>query len=125
MVRRFGVADAAFVATSLTAVGSEIVLDEGFHDVVFNLANTGQALNDFALQVKAHKDGSFHTIISGATWGTVAGNLKEFVGALNTLASGAAGYAHVEVGPVYSVRFMASIASGTTAITILAQASTR
>ena len=102
-----------------------VYLDQGYTkrgltNITFELANGhgSVALADFALLVQPHPSAGWHTIISGSTWNTVAGNLKEVVGTLNTLAAGASGFAHVSIGPVYGFKFQAKSASGTVPVTI-------
>jgi len=65
------------------------------------------ALADFALFVQASKNATPVNLISGATWGTVAGILKHKVGTINTLAADAEAYAYVDIGPCYSIQFQA------------------
>ena len=92
----------------------------GMTEILFQLANgagtPATALADFALLVRPHTSASYHTIISGATWGTVAGNLKGYVGALNTLAAAASGLGHVDIGPANAFKFQAKSA-GTDVLT--------
>ncbi len=104
-----------FIAGTLTDIGEPVEFyGQGVpQTIAFELSNTGAALTDFALLAKMSPDASgYQTLISGATWNTVAGNLKEVAGTLNTLASGSKGAAVVEIGPVYAFKFQASIGSG-------------
>ena len=127
-IGNFSVNDATFTATSLadivddTSSSAVIVLNGQDSDIVFELTNDGQILTDFALLVQPHKDAAFTIAISGSTWGTVAGILKHFVGALNTLADGATAMALVNVGPVHAIKFQAKIASSTTDVKVSGQA---
>jgi hypothetical protein len=97
---------------TLTDVGEPFVLDGLYEDIVFDVVNTGTNLTKFALLVKAHSSGSWQNYLQTTGWDTVAGTLKKFIGTLKTLATTASGFAHVNVGPVYAVKFQASIASG-------------
>lgn len=80
-----------------------------FTSTAFSVQNPDEsvALSDFAILVQPHPQSTAITLISGSTWGTVAGILKHKVGALNTLAAGATGYGYVDIGPCYSMAFMA------------------
>lgn len=100
------------VDESTPAEEAEMVLNGDFSQIALDLTNTGQNLTDFQMLGKVHRSGGWHVMITGATWNTVAGNLKEVVGTLNTLASGSAGMAVVETGPLYAVKFQAKIANG-------------
>lgn len=110
-------------ASTFTQLGKTLVLEKdpqldrnsfisvapgGFNRLMFTLRNNGTvALADFKLAVLIHKDAVEFDYISGATWGTVAGVLKYFKGALNTLGAGAYAHAYVDIGPVYAVKFYA------------------
>jgi hypothetical protein len=84
----------------------------GYTKLAFNVENRDSsiALADFALYIQASKDATALNVLSGSTWGTVAGILKHKVGALNTLAADAVGYAQVDIGPCYAIQFRAKSA---------------
>jgi len=115
--------DSYFIEGSLTDIfyasdtdaqntAAPIILFNEHPNLHINLTNTGAALTDFALLGQVYSGGDWHTLISGATWGTVAGTLKKYIGALNTLASGSAAYAYVDIGHLYAIKFQGKISSG-------------
>lgn len=81
----------------------------GFNSISLEVhnASASAALADFLMKVYPHKNSNAHTYISGATWGTVAGTLKKYVGAINTLAAAARAFAYVDIGPVWAIEFYA------------------
>lgn len=104
------------VGNTLEDVGDPIIdAHRGVTQIVFELENesAATALADFALLVRPHEEASYQTLISGATWGTVAGILKKYLGALNTLAAAAKGLAYVDIGPVNAFKFQAKVGSTT------------
>jgi hypothetical protein len=112
-------------ASELEGVGGALFLDGVLTEIAFEVSNEGDvALADFALQVKPHADGGWHTVISGQGWENGGIVLLPWVSDddVNALPSGSARAAMVHVGPVHSVRFLAQAASATTDVQILASA---
>lgn len=104
------------VGNTLEDVGDPIIdAHRGVTQIVFELENesAATALADFALLVRTHEEANYQTLISGATWGTVAGILKKYVGALNTLAAAGKALAYVDIGPVNAFKFQAKVNGST------------
>lgn len=90
-----------------------VVLNNDMPYVAIDVANLGAALTDFAILGQVDKDVStFHTLISGSSWQTLTGTLIRYIGTFNTLASGSSAHAYLDVGPMYAIKFRASIAAG-------------
>lgn len=102
--------------TSLSDIGDEIVLgqENGFTKMAFEVYNGATQFTNFALLGKAHRDGGFVILLSNTDWDTVAGILKHKVGTIKTLAATTRAFAYVELGPLYSIKFQAAVASSTT-----------
>lgn len=79
--------------------------DGGFTKICFDVTTQDSPLADFALIGRATRRSPSVTLISGSTWGTVAGILKHKVGSINTLAADSTAFAQVEIGPMYSIGF--------------------
>lgn len=73
--------------------------------------STSPALADFVLLVQPHPEATPSELLSGSGWASVAGPLKAVVGTINTLASGATGFASVDLGPNYAFAFQAKSAA--------------
>lgn len=116
-VYSFGLVNAAI--TALEDVGGENVVGGQVNEITFSLANTGQLLNALVLLVKPHKDSAFETWLSGSDWDTDGRIMRKQLGTIKTLASGATGMAFVVIGPVYSFKFQAGVASSTTSLVIV------
>lgn len=107
------------LGTSLTDIGSPIFPRCAVDKIGFQLFNAGtQAFADFALLVAWHKDsydaGQWTTWISGSAWGTVAGQVKAYTGALNTLAASDVGQASLgDMATPYAFKFQAKMNSST------------
>ncbi len=114
------------VGTTLEDIGDsgntdpEVILGGGYSRVSIQLTNTGaNALVNFELHAKTHKDASFQVILTGAGWGTIAGRLLNFDGALNTLAAAAAAAtALINVEGFYHIKFQADADTGGSGVTI-------
>lgn len=117
IVYSFGMTNAAI--TALEDVGDEKIVDGQVNEITFSLANTGQALDALVLLVKPHKDSAFETWLSGTDWDTDGRIMRKQLGTIKTLASGATGMAFVVIGPVYSFKFQAGVASSTTSLVIV------
>jgi len=115
---QFTATDATFTDTSLADVGDEVGLSGINTQMVFELTNTGQALTDFAVFIQPHEDAGWHEYLSGTDWDTGTEIMKGSSGGLQTLASGATGWAYINISPCYAFKIQASIASSTTAIVI-------
>lgn len=104
-----------------TAVGDDHILfgPRGCRRLTIYVTNTGQALTDFAMRIKAHPDADWKAVLSGSDWATATSMLLKGDSALNTLASGATSLVQVDVRSAHAVDFMASVASSSTALTIL------
>ena len=102
--------------TGLTDIGAEVIvgIENGGTLLAFEILNGATTLTDFALLGKAHSGGEFVTLLNSTGWDTVAGILKHKVGTLKTLANAARGMAYVDIGPLYSIKFQASVAASTT-----------
>lgn len=109
-----GSSSSAAITSSFTDLGSEIVLRNNRRSIGINLYNShaSVALTDFQILGKVHPDGAFVVLVTGATWGTVAGIVKHFTGALNTLAATSNALAYLDLPPLYSIKFQAK--TGTT-----------
>jgi hypothetical protein len=114
--------DTAFTATSLADIGNPIIgLDHEYDEIIAEVSNTGQALTDFAILIRPVAGGTWQTLISGATdWDSNEISIKPYVSdtGIATLASGGTEAFRIMCGPVAEIKFQASIASGTTSITI-------
>lgn len=77
-------------------------------------ADASIALADFALLVKTHPNGSYHTLVSGSAWDDILG-----VGTPNTLAAASRALKIApDLGPLYALKFQAKSASGNIWITV-------
>lgn len=77
-------------------------------------AHATVAMADFALLVKAHQNGGYHSLVSGSAWDDITG-----VGSVNTLAAESKALKIiVDLGPVYAVKFQARSASGNIPVTV-------
>lgn len=103
---------AQYSGASTEDATAAMVLDGNYNNVMLSLENTGANLTDFQMLGQVYRDGPWKTLITGATWGTISGPLKNFVGALNTLASGSSALAYYDLGYLYAVKFQAKIANG-------------
>ena len=110
---------ATVTATSLADAGDVLIFGSGRENLInVDVANSGQALTDFALLLQEHPDASFKTFLSGADWATATSNLTYAASGLNTLASGSADNFHVNIRGAHAAKFQASVASSSTALTI-------
>lgn len=110
---------AAAVGTSAAVVDEAVALADGSTQVLFTIANTGVALNSFALEIRAIGDDNWQTLLSGTDWADQTIVILPYcLGAPATLANGAKATALVKMGPVAAIRFKASVAATTTALTI-------
>lgn len=110
----------ANVGTTLESVG-EVVLNGLYEHVVFELTNTSAtvALADFAIQVKAHPDGEYVTLLNAASWAGSAAAVGVYASAApGTLAAEGNVVIGIKTGPVHAVRFMAKGDNGSAATTI-------
>ena len=79
-----------------------------------NLGATN-ALTDFAILVKAHKDATWTLLLSSTDWATIATILMYFKGAPHTLATTSIAHVQVDVRGMHAVKFQAkSTASSVT-----------
>lgn len=121
--------NAAVANSALTDIGESgttspsIILNGEYPVVWFEVTNTGQNLDDFALLVKPDEDSDWHILISGATWDDEDIAIKPYTSAaINTLATGAKAAAKVIVGPCFAIKFQADAAASTTSVTVHGQA---
>lgn len=99
---------------ALEDVTSEIVVS-GKGRVAFQVKNTtaAVALQDFALLGKFSPGADWVSLITGTAWTAVIAGLLPYVSTdLNTLAGEGTGFARLELGPIYSIKFQARAASG-------------
>jgi len=99
----------------LTEVGV-LVIPPTHRFLSFEAANNdvtaGYILQNFSLQGKAHPDAQWETLISGATWASVAGMVFH-AAALASLAESAKDTVVVQLpGPFSTLRFLAHAAVG-------------
>ena len=103
------------VGTTLEDVGTsgntdpEIKLAGGYSRLAFQLTNAhgSNALANFTLMAKTHKDGTWQTLIATTAWATIAGRLLDFDGAPHTLAASATATALINVEGLHQVKFQA------------------
>ena len=112
------------VGTTLTDIGSEIVLGGHFDELWIELYNgsAAQALTDFALLVQTDTGAQWHSYCSGATWGSGPVILPYSSGNLNTTGTESFNYARIDIGSVYAVKFQAKVGADTAAVTVRAVA---
>lgn len=119
------------VATALEDVGGEIVLGGHYPIVCFEVANTGQALADFAVFIQMYDGGTWISYIDGDAFAVVHGAVTATgvmlwaTSGLKTLASGSVGAAHIDVGAAFAIKFQADSSSSTTSVTVKGFASAR
>jgi hypothetical protein len=79
-------------------------------NLVFEVENKSAiALQDFALLVKAHENGDWHTLVSSTDWSAVTAS------APNTLAAATHAMVSMSIAPCWSIKFQAR-ASGSTIV---------
>lgn len=113
LAKEMGHRSSAAILSSFTDIGAEIVNRNIRTRLFFELSNThaSVALTDFQLLIKATPDADYVVYLTGATWGTIAGVLRFFSGALNTLAGTAKGLAFVDLPPCYAFKFQGKTGS--------------
>ena len=116
-VKRFS-GTGATTGTGLTDILEVILGEEGYKDLWFQVVNTGVNLTGFSLLGKVHTDGAYVTLLTTTGWDSVAGLLKFVSGTIKTLANAATGHAYVDIGPLYAIKFQASVGSSTTSVAI-------
>lgn len=106
--------------SALADVGStpEILIPEGLRDLLFTLTVATQNLQDFALWVKSHADASWAKLYDGTEWDTIGNILTYKNGPIHDITTADVGFARVNIGNVYSIKFQAQASSGTSAVTI-------
>ena len=121
-----GKSNAVVASATLTDIGNpltttpQMVLNNECNDLIFSITNTGTNLSSFSLLVQPCYGDAFQTYLNGTGWDSAAASttaltLKKVItssGALKTLPTGATGYAHVDIGPVYAVKWQAAVTSG-------------
>lgn len=113
MAHRATVNIPALIDASLHDIGDPIILDGNFDRMAIMVANTGANLTGFSMLVRpSYDNATYQTYLTTTGWDSAAGTLKKVLGTIKTLASGSVGFADVDIGPVYAVKFQASIASG-------------
>lgn len=98
------------IGATLEDVGEEIWLNGNSSRLNFELENTHAtvALSDFSLMGKAHADGTYVNIITGAGWAAAVGSTLLFKSAdINTLAATAKATLMVDVSGWYKIKFQA------------------
>jgi len=106
----------AAVTAGATDVVVTQVLGPACDRILFEVANTGQNLDAFDVQVQAVYGGTWITLQS--TWAATSPTLLMYSGDLAALATGSAGMACLRVFGAYAVRFRASAAAATTSVTV-------
>lgn len=106
----------AAVAAATTDVVTTVTLAGQHALVCFEVANTGQDLDAFDVQVQVAPDGTWISLAS--TWAATSPTLLWYSGNLAALATGAVGAAALRVYGVYAVRFRASSSAATTSVTV-------
>jgi len=109
MPHKFALSNAAVGAT-LEDIENPRVIDGRYNKVCFELENTHAtvALTDFSLMVRAHEDGTFVNLITGAGWQAAVGAILLFKTAnIDTLAATAKATLLVNVAGWQAIKFQA------------------
>lgn len=110
------------VGATFEDIGSDPDVDLGgeYNILSLRIANIAavNAITDFQLLVKTHKNADWQVILTGTDWETANAFLLHFVEAPHTLATETAAYVMLHISGLHKVKFQAKSASGTS-LTIL------